>query len=274
MKCDAQKSQLSACSAIRSNVHFIGTLAYHSGGRVIVSGSCMRKRTLKVIVLLVLVVIGAVFSYRYYRSAVVPISEEPVFTTEQFQDAPGSEPESVNRNEAAAPSDTAFLPPLSRAAERVTKKPFGIFITKATSPVQPERFSGYHTGTDFEIFPEEADTDVAASAICSGKLLVKRSAGGYGGVAVQSCAYDGQPITVVYGHLRLSSIRVKVGEPIDAGSFLGNLGAGYSSETDGERKHLHLGIHRGDVVDIRGYVAAAWQLSDWIDPYVLIRSQQ
>ncbi|NTW30112.1 MAG: M23 family metallopeptidase [Candidatus Moranbacteria bacterium] len=234
----------------------------------------MRKRTLKVIVLLVLVVIGAVFSYRYYRSAVVPISEEPVFTTEQFQDAPGSEPESVNRIEVVAPSNKAFAPPLSRAAERVTKKPFGVHITKAASPVQPERFSGYHTGTDFEVFPDETDTDVGISAICDGVLLMKRSASGYGGVAAQSCTYDGRPITVVYGHLRLSSIRVKVGEPIAAGDFLGNLGAGYSLETDGERKHLHLGIHGGDIVDIRGYVTTVRQLSDWMDPYELIRSQQ
>lgn len=35
---------------------------------------------------------------------------------------------------------------------------------------------------------------------------------------------------------------------------MANLGNGYSSDTDGERKHLHLGIHLGEVVDIRGYV--------------------
>ena len=33
---------------------------------------------------------------------------------------------------------------------RITKKPFGIFITTQNSPVQPERFSGYHTGVDVE----------------------------------------------------------------------------------------------------------------------------
>ncbi|NTW89440.1 MAG: M23 family metallopeptidase [Candidatus Moranbacteria bacterium] len=185
-----------------------------------------------------------------------------------------SESDQVSSVTSESGDGSNFVPPFALANERVTKKPFGIFITKAASPVQPERFSGYHTGTDFEVFPDETDTDVGVSAICDGTLLMKRSASGYGGVAVQSCAYDGRPITVVYGHLRLSSIRVKVGEPIAAGDFLGNLGAGYSLETDGERKHLHLGIHRGDIVDIRGYVTTVRQMSDWMDPYELIHSQQ
>ncbi|HWQ60448.1 MAG TPA: M23 family metallopeptidase [Candidatus Fimivivens sp.] len=203
-----------------------------------------------------------------------PFSVVPDVIKEKPANEEASKPDSVTSAMPGFVNGAGFMAPLSRAAERVTKKPFGVHITKAASPVRPERFSGYHTGTDFEVFPDETDTDVGVSAICDGALLMKRSVSGYGGVAVQSCAYDGQPITVVYGHLRLSSIRVKVGEPIIAGDFLGNLGAGYSSETDGERKHLHLGIHRGDVVDIRGYVAIARQLSDWIDPYVLIRSQQ
>ena len=42
-------------------------------------------------------------------------------------------------------------------------------------------------------------------------------------------------------------------------------GNGYSAETDGERKHLHLGIHKGTAVDISGYVANAAQLKPWIN---------
>jgi hypothetical protein len=30
------------------------------------------------------------------------------------------------------------------------KKPFGIYITPENSPVQPENFTGYHTGIDVE----------------------------------------------------------------------------------------------------------------------------
>jgi len=163
-----------------------------------------------------------------------------------------------------------FFPPLPRSDERVTKKPFGIYITKATSPVQPERFSGYHTGTDFETFPDEADADVPVSAVCPGRLLSKRTASGYGGIAVQSCTYGGQPVTVVYGHLRLSSIAVSVGETLQPGEFLGYLGTGFSTETDGERKHLHLGIHKGTAIDIPGYVASKGKLSGWIDACPLV----
>ncbi|MGE5392302.1 MAG: hypothetical protein ACM3NH_00970 [Candidatus Saccharibacteria bacterium] len=49
----------------------------------------------------------------------------------------------------AAPSDPGITGPLADWQERVTKKPFGIFVSPGHSPVDPERFRGYHTGTDF-----------------------------------------------------------------------------------------------------------------------------
>lgn len=178
-----------------------------------------------------------------------------------------------NTNQSSA---SGFAAPLDRASERITKKPFGIFITPQTSPVQPERFSGYHTGTDFEIFPEELNADVPVNAVCDGKLLVARTASGYGGVAVQSCDLNsqpaspeqqrGEPITIVYGHLNISSVKLKVGDQIKAGDILGSLGSNKSAQTDGERKHLHLGIHKGSSVSILGYVQNKAELSGWIDP--------
>lgn len=163
-----------------------------------------------------------------------------------------------------------FQAPLTRSIERVSKKPFGIFISPQNSPVQPEKFHGYHTGADFEIFPEEADTDVAVHAVCAGRLKVKEYATGYGGVAVQGCIIDGQPITVVYGHLKLASITAGVGDSLNVGDTLGILGRGYSAETDGERKHLHLGFHKGLGVDILGYVQNQSELGSWIDPCNLV----
>lgn len=156
--------------------------------------------------------------------------------------------------------------PMDNALSRITKKPFGIFITSKNSPVQPERFSGYHTAVDLETFPDEQDTDVAVRVLCDGKLLSARSASGYGGVAVQSCILDGQAVTVVYGHIKLSSIVFKVGDELKTGEFLANLGSGLSTETDGERKHLHLGIHKGSSLNILGYVQSERELSNWIDP--------
>lgn len=171
---------------------------------------------------------------------------------------------------ADQPSTSAFQPPIDRARERVTKKPFGILITPQTSPVQPERFRGYHTGTDFEIFPEELDADVPVQAICSGKIAVKRFASGYGGVLVENCTLNNQPVTVIYGHLKLASISKNTGDSLAAGDTIGILGKAYSSETDGERKHLHLGIHKGSAVNILGYVQAQAELSGWIDPCSLV----
>lgn len=167
-------------------------------------------------------------------------------------------------NEAPSP-EVVFVAPLSRAQDRITKKPFGIKITPTDSPVQPEKFSGYHTGTDFETFPEEADVLVPINAVCAGKVVYKQRVNGYGGVLIQSCDYQDQPITVLYGHIALSSINLKVGDELKAGEHIGNLGQGYSYDTDGERKHLHLGIHRGSVIELKGYVQNQADLSQWID---------
>jgi len=171
--------------------------------------------------------------------------------------------------ENAAPSPVYKLPPpLPDPLKRATKKPFGLEVSPTNSPVSPERFSGFHTGLDFETFPEEQDRDVPVAAICDGPLLVKRTASGYGGVAVQSCRLDGRDATVVYGHLRLTSINAKSGDRLAVGDRLGLLGRGFSPETDGERKHLHLGIHLGTGINIRGYVSRRSDLAQWLDPAV------
>jgi hypothetical protein len=161
---------------------------------------------------------------------------------------------------------TVWEAPLARAQERVAKKPFGIFITPETSPVQPERFTGYHTGADFELLPGEDAHAVDVHAVCTGPLIIRRAVNGYGGVAIQRCAPDGSPVTVLYGHLNLASIQAQVGDELIAGTRIGTLGEGFSTETDGERPHLHLSIHRGDAVEYRGYVQAQAELAQWIDP--------
>jgi len=156
--------------------------------------------------------------------------------------------------------------PLSQVGQRVTKKPFGIFITPATSPVQPERFHGYHTGADFEILPGEENADVLVRAVCEGKLRVRQFVSGYGGVAIQDCQLGGENVTVLYGHLSLTSVKFNVGEIIKEGDVIGNLGDPAKGETDGERKHLHLAIHKGTEINYRGYVNSQTELSGWIDP--------
>lgn len=217
-----------------------------------------------IIALIAIIFAGAVFflARNAFRKNNLPATASDIPTgipaTIENQNFPQNPPTLQNTD--------SFQPPLDRAAGRVTKKPFGVFITPQTSPVQPERFRGYHTGTDFEIFPEEVNADVPVRAVCDGKLAVKKSATGYGGVAVQNCKIDDQSVAVVYGHLKLTSISKKAGEDLDAGEAIGILGKEYSSETDGERKHLHLGIRKGSAINILGYVSSQSQLSGWLDP--------
>lgn len=176
-----------------------------------------------------------------------------------------SQQTSTPTDSSSPPATQKFTDPLDRVSDRVTKKFFGTKVAPQSSPVTPERFTGYHTGVDFETFPDEQNTDVAIKAICDGSLKVKRTASGYGGVVVQDCVWRGHAITVIYGHLRIASVSGNVGDQIKAGDVLGVLGTGYSTETDGERKHLHLGIHNGTDINIAGYVQNQSSLSGWID---------
>ena len=163
-------------------------------------------------------------------------------------------------------SDKAvWVVPISNARVRITKKPFGLFISPQNSPVSPERFTGYHTGVDFETFADEQNVDVPISAVCNGELIYKNRVSGYGGVAIQSCILNGQSITVLYGHLKLSSIMPALYATLTAGQKIGVLGQGYSTETDGERKHLHLSVHKGMAIELRGYVQKESELSAWFD---------
>lgn len=168
-------------------------------------------------------------------------------------------------------ADSDWQAPLDNLSQRVTKKFFGTKVLPTDSPVQPERFSGYHTAIDFETFSNEVDTVVTVKAACSGKILQRRTASGYGGVVVQSCIYNNRPVTVIYGHLDIASVTAKVGTTLQVGQDLGNLGKGYSSQTDGERKHLHFGIHKGTTISILGYVSKQSALSDWIDPLIIFK---
>ncbi len=164
--------------------------------------------------------------------------------------------------------------PLTKAEKRITKKPFGIYITPSNSSIspepsgsgrRPERFSGYHNGIDYEIFDSEINTTVNVYAIRAGKILQKKNVSGYGGVVVQECKLDGQSVTVLYGHLKLSEVKKSVGDSLKKGEEFTVLGDAFSIETDFERKHLHLGIHKGSKINLRGYVGSESQLGDWVD---------
>ncbi|OIO54783.1 hypothetical protein AUJ46_02235 [Candidatus Peregrinibacteria bacterium CG1_02_54_53] len=164
----------------------------------------------------------------------------------------------------------AWTAPIDRAAERVTKKPFGISITPQNSPVQPERFTGYHTGTDYELLPGETPHDVTVRAACTGDVIAVQRVSGYGGVVVQRCSLNGETVTALYGHLALDRVAVSLHQTLDADDTIGVLGAADSQETDGERAHLHFAIHHGVVVEFKGYVPEQSTLDAWVDPMTVL----
>ena len=119
--------------------------------------------------------------------------------------------------------------------------------------------------------PSEQNTAVPISAVCTGYLIYKNWVSGYGGVAIQSCQLNKQDVTIIYGHLNLASINIKLNQKVTAGTQLGVLGKGYSTETDGERKHLHLGIHKGKTISLLGYVQNPKDLNNWLDAMIYLK---
>ncbi len=164
--------------------------------------------------------------------------------------------------------------PLPRGEEREKKLTFGLFVTPDpnTNPIDPpERFTGYHTALDLEIFPEEETVDVPVIAACDGRILQAEPISGYGGVIIQACQLRGEDVTVLYGHLDYERFQKRVGEEAKAGEEIGFLGEEKTPETGNTRKHLHFGIHRGTEIEVRGYVENEEMLKEFIDPLSLLQ---
>lgn len=177
-----------------------------------------------------------------------------------------------NTKPAPAPTPPAPTPapelaaPVADFKPRITKKFFGTYITPQNSPVQPERFSGYHTGVDVEY--GDVSGLVPVYAIAPGTVTYSGWVSGYGGVVCIKSTISGVTRTVLYGHLAPSSLPT-VGSTVARAQPIGHLGQAYSSETDGERRHLHLAVTANGNFNLRGYVSNQSQLSGWLDPLSL-----
>lgn len=165
------------------------------------------------------------------------------------------------------PGSQPLAEPVARFRERVTKKPFGIYVSPRRSPVQSERFTGYHTGADAEY--GDVSGDVPVYSIAPGRIIAARSASGYGGVVAIQHTIQDSPVIGIYGHLRPSSLP-SVGAEVARGQSIGVLGAGFSQETNDERKHLHFALLNGIAVDLKGYVQNQNELSGWQDPLKIL----
>lgn len=162
--------------------------------------------------------------------------------------------------------------PIENGGGRETPLHFGMYVTPdpATNPIDPpERFTGWHTGTDFEISPSEADEEVDVYAVCNGTVRYGGFAEGYGGVIDQNCTLKGEPVTVIYGHLTIEGLPA-AGTMLTQGQKIATLGAAKSHDTDGNRKHLHFTIHKGKTSSMLGYVQTEDELKDFIDPQTVL----
>lgn len=225
---------------------------------------------MKKIIILISIILLLLSSFLFFSQKNSSQKETPGLIPEENSSPPQEETDFEKQETKPSPEkenpETNSLAPLENPEERITKKSFGDFITPENSPVQPERFNGYHTGVDFETFPEELDSKVEVKAICAGEIRLKSDINGYGGVLIQDCFLESEPVTVIYGHLDLNSIEKQVGETLNQQEIFANLGDHQSPETDGERKHLHLGIHRGSEINFLGYTNNQSALENWINP--------
>jgi len=209
------------------------------------------KRYLPIIILILIIGVTALVTYLYPK--------------EPNKNQPANLPKNSNREGPAPEVKKVISLPIEGAGARITKKSFGIYITPQTSPVQPEKFTGYHTGTDFEITPAETSKEIPIYAICDGAIRQKQVVSGYGGVIIQDCSMEGQVVTVLYGHINITASSVQISQQVVGGTLIATLADDKSYYSGGERKHLHLGIHKGAQVDYRGYVSSGADLSAWLD---------
>lgn len=176
------------------------------------------------------------------------------------------------------PGSVSLYYPIRNFATGITKKPFGIFITPEDSPVQPERFRGYHTGADIESpdasagsDPATADEPIPIFAIADGTVALSQTASGYGGVLAIRHTIEGESILAIYGHLKAATM-VKSGAAVKRGQQIALLGKGFGVETDFERQHLHFGLYWRSDTNIKGYVNNREELKAWYDPQQFLRS--
>lgn len=238
--------------------------------------------------LMILAITLAVFFYGSVRSSelaqisdvIVEDAQPNLLPISQFQASAHNNflrffgPASPAGGGEKAQIDFGLVEPVAGFKKNITKKPFGIFITPENSPVENDKFNGYHTGVDSEFTDSPAlsagrQEEIPILAIADGTIIVRTWSSGYGGVVVIKHIIEGVPLFALYGHLDPASFLPPGTTQVKAGDQIGVLGDDHSEETDGARKHLHFSIFqdRGDKqIDFRGYVKTKEELSGWLNP--------
>lgn len=182
---------------------------------------------------------------------------------------------SCNKKNNTPPTDTATptsptLPGKDNAEPLVAEVVFPIadYVTNRTLKVfgqyVSDRFTGYHDAEDVEITDRRAQHEVRAFA--DGTIVYKKSTSGYGGLVIIRHPLSTGTVQGIYGHLSLSSVKKNIGDTVGKNEVIGYLGADKSTDTDGERQHLHFGLYKENDVNVSGYVSRPEQLSNWLNP--------
>ena len=164
-------------------------------------------------------------------------------------------PESTFGNLTQVVSQTVTLP-IDEYEQRRSFKGFGEYID--------DRFIGYHVADDIEY--TDVQGDVPVYAIADGEVVYINWVSGYGGLLIVRHIVDDVAYRALYGHIDPNSVALSVGDQVTMGQQVALLGDESPQETDGERKHLHFGLHQGDEHRVQGYEATTAGVATWINP--------
>lgn len=179
------------------------------------------------------------------------------------------------KQKPASQSTPQWFYPMTNYASRIKYKNFGTYIDEnfyEKSPkIFPTHFYGYHAAIDLEVTPEEEKLNIPVYTVTTGKILYIGDVEGYGGIVIQQIDSSH---TALYGHIKLSSIILNVGDTVKAGQRICDLGNGFSVETAGERKHLHFAIHKGLDLYFLGHEPTVEVLSaQWENPTKFLQAK-
>ncbi|MFC1711629.1 M23 family metallopeptidase [Patescibacteria group bacterium] len=171
--------------------------------------------------------------------------------------------------------------PMDKYFKRQTVKGFGDYIDdnfyKGKEKLFPyNRFYGYHAATDLEVNSSEIDKKVPVYAVSSGTITYIGTLSGYGGVILEEL--DNENNTVLYGHVKIKNLSIKVGDHIRVENdpvILTYLGDQFSSETSKERKHLHFGVYKGTDLYFKGHESSLNEVEKkWYDPNKFLKEKE
>ncbi len=211
------------------------------------------------IIILVIILILSFLVNHYYAIGSNLTEEQYIEKTLAEKGFPSAQASTIFR-----PVPGQFYQPIKNFYQNQTVNTYGTYVSTG-------RFVGFHTGVDIEVESADLEKDVPVYAFYDGTVELAEFASGYGGVVAIWHQIGPQKYLAIYGHLRLKDVKVRAGQKVYSGDLIGYLGADRSAETDGERKHLHFDLHKGAVVDIRGYVNTQAELSAWANPDIVLK---